>query len=314
MLDLAHLGLARFVERAGTMSVPRQIIPGRFYKVTRRCTQRQFLLRPDDETNNAFTYCLAEAAARFDIEVLATSVQSNHHHTDVFDRHGRIIEFVEHFHKMTARCLNALRGRWENFWSSEEVSIVHLVDRADVIDKVVYTLANPVKDGLVDTVAHWPGVNTLKHLRTGTSLHARRPTHFFREGGTMPAEVTLHLTVPAELGEPEAFRQEVAQGVAAVEHAQQQERAQTGRRVIGRARVLRQSWRDTPTSHAPRRTLNPRVAARSKWHRIEVLQRNKAFVAAYRAARRDWLAGIAVVFPAGTYWLRRFAGVPVAAA
>ena len=120
-MNLAHLGLASFVEWAGTMSVPRQILPGRFYKVTRRCTQQQFLLRPDDETNNAFTYCLAEAAERFDIDVIATSVQSNHHHTDVFDRHGHIIEFVEHFHKMTARCLNALRGRWENFWSSGEV-------------------------------------------------------------------------------------------------------------------------------------------------------------------------------------------------
>jgi len=38
-------------------------------------------------------------------------------------------------------------------------ALVHLVDRSDVIDKVVYTLANPFKDGLVDTVAQWPGVN-----------------------------------------------------------------------------------------------------------------------------------------------------------
>ena len=54
------------------------------------------------------------------------------------------------------------------------------------------------------------------------------------------------------------------------------------------------------------------VAARSKWHRIAALQRNKAFVAECRAARRAWLAGIPVVFLAGPYWLRRFANVPVA--
>ena len=93
------------------MSVPRQILPGRFYKITRRCTQRQFLLRPDDETNNAFVYCLAEAAARFEIEIIASSAQSNHHHCDVFDRHGRVVEFMEHFHKMMAKCMNAFRGR-----------------------------------------------------------------------------------------------------------------------------------------------------------------------------------------------------------
>ena len=280
--------------------------------ITRRCTQREFLLRPDEETNNVFLYCLAEAAARFEIDVIASSVQSNHHHTVAFDRHGRYVEFTEHLHKMVAKCMNCHRGRWENFWSSEEVSFVHLVDRIDVIDKVVYTLTNPVKDGLVDTVAHWPGVNTFKQLRTGESITIRRPKFFFSEEGTMPAEVTLQITIPEELGDPDYFRSEVLKGVAVVEDAMRQECAETGRRVIGRARILRQSWRDSPTSHEPRRTLNPRVAARSKWHRIAALQRNKAFVAEYRAARRAWLAGIPVVFPAGTYWLRRFANVPVA--
>src|ERR1700759_3787741 len=60
-----HLADAR---DAGTMSLPRQVIPGRFYMITRRCTQRQFLLRPDEQTNNAFLYCLAEAAQRCDVD------------------------------------------------------------------------------------------------------------------------------------------------------------------------------------------------------------------------------------------------------
>jgi hypothetical protein len=32
----------------------------------------------------------------------------------------------------------------------------------------------------------------------------------------------------------------------------------------------------------------------------------------YRVARLSWLAGLPAVFPAGTYWLHRFAGVTVA--
>jgi putative transposase len=44
------------------------VFPGQFLFITRRCTQRQFLLRPDAETNNAFTYALAEAPQRHDIE------------------------------------------------------------------------------------------------------------------------------------------------------------------------------------------------------------------------------------------------------
>ncbi len=296
------------------MSVPRQVLPDQFHMITRRCTQRTFLMRPDEETNNAFLYCLAEAAKRFEIDIIASSVQSNHHHTALFDRHGRHVEFMEHLHKMVAKCMNCLRGRSENFWSSEEASVVELVDRIDVIDKVVYTLTNPVKDGLVETVAHWPGVNTFKQLRTGESITVRRPRFFFSEDGTMPAEVTLQITLPEELGDPDYFRSEVEKGVAAVEDAMRRERAETGRPVIGRGRILRQSWRDSPTSHEPRGTLKPRVASRSKWHRIAALQRKKGFVAEYRAARLAWLAGLPAVFPAGTYWLRRFANVPVASA
>jgi hypothetical protein len=37
----------------------------------------------------------------------------------IYDRFGRYPDFVEHFHKMFARSQNALRGRWENLWSSD---------------------------------------------------------------------------------------------------------------------------------------------------------------------------------------------------
>jgi len=75
--------------RREEMSVPRRIVPGRVYMVTRRCTQRQFLLRPDRETTNAFIYCLAVAAQRTERDVLAFLAHSNHHHTIVVDTRGR---------------------------------------------------------------------------------------------------------------------------------------------------------------------------------------------------------------------------------
>ena len=46
--------------------------------VTRRCTQRQYLLRPDKETNNAVIYCLAVAAQRYEIDVMDFLQMSNH--------------------------------------------------------------------------------------------------------------------------------------------------------------------------------------------------------------------------------------------
>ncbi|MCE9576530.1 MAG: hypothetical protein K8W52_25495 [Deltaproteobacteria bacterium] len=295
------------------MSIPRQVLPKTFYMITRRCTQRQFLLRPDNSTNATFLYCLAEAADRFGIEVILPSVLSNHHHTIVFDRHGRIIEFTEHLHKFVARAMNALRGRWENFWSSEPVSLVRLVDANDVLDKLVYAASNPVKDQLVDRVHHWPGVNGLSALLNDRELTLRRPRHFFRSNGTMPAEATLRLVIPPELGDPDEIRRALRARVAAVEAHHAQARAGRGEAIVGRRAITQQSWREHPPSAERRRGLRPRVAARRLCSRLEALVRDREFVSTYRECRKRWLAGLATVFPAGTYWLRRFANVPIAA-
>ena len=291
------------------MSIPRDVVPGRTYMITRRCTQRQFLMRPDDRTNNAFVYCLGVAAQRHGIRILFTAAMSNHHHTGIEDPDGNYPAFLEHFHKLFAKCQNSLRGRWENFWSSEQTSVVRLVDPADIIEKMVYALTNPVKDGLVDKAHHWPGTSSLNALRHGRPLVASRPRHFFRDDGPMPDTVTLHFARPAgfeELADTE-FTAMVETHIRTVEEAAALERARTGFQVLGRRGVLDQKWSDRPASREPRRELDPRVAARSKWSRIEAMLRNRVFRDAYARARELLLAGQRdVLFPAGTYWLRRF--------
>ena len=128
----------------------------------------------------------------------------------------------------------------------------------------------------------------------------------------MPAAVTLTLALPPELGDPQQLRAELRAQVTAVEAAMAAERIRTGARVLGRRMILRQSWRACPASHEPRRNLRPRLAACNQWARIEAIHRNREFLAAYRDARRWWLAGDPIPFPVGTYWLRRFAHVPLA--
>jgi REP element-mobilizing transposase RayT len=278
--------------------------------LTRRCTQRQFLMRPDRETNNAFIYCLAEAAARFEIEVLFTVAMSNHHHTGIYDPHGNYPAFIEHFHKMFAKCQNALRGRWENFWSSEQTSVVRLVDPNDAIEKMLYALTNPVKDGLVERSHHWPGVSSIGSLLHGTMLSATRPKHFFREEGSMPEVVTLRFARVRgfeELSDGELAAW-VLERIRLFEENAATERHRAGVRIVGRKEVLKQQWTDRPNSREARRQLNPRVSARSQWSRIEALMRNRTFRDAYADARARFAAGIRdALFPAGTYWLRRFA-------
>jgi hypothetical protein len=96
--------------------------------------------------------------------------------------------------------------------------------------------------------------------------------------------------------------------VRQVEDACAVERNRIGRSVLGRRAVLALRWSDRPDTREPRRELDPRVAARSKWRRIEALLRNRDVRDAYKRARDHFINGVRdVLFPAGTYWLRRFA-------
>jgi hypothetical protein len=79
----------------------------------------------------------------------------------------------------------------------------------------------------------------------------------------------------------------------------------------GGARCSRSRGASPGASVEPRRNLRPQVATRSTWARIEAVLCNRAFVMEYASARERWRDGMAAVFPPGTYWLQRFASVPV---
>ncbi len=293
------------------MSSPRQVVPGGVYLLTRRCTQRRFLLRPDDETNNAFIYCLGYASDRTGMRVVAFIANSNHYHAVVIDVEGRFPEFLECFHKLLAKHQNALRSRSENMWASEQASVVELVGADDVLAKVVYTICNPVKDHLVEKAHNWPGATSFQATLTGKVLHANRPKNFFRRNGHMPSTISLKCVRAPGYEEltPQEYSRLLSENFDKVAEDAALERKETGRTVLGRKALLQQDPEDFPQSKKPRRVLNPRVAARDKGARAEALGRAKDFLAAYFDSRSSWIGGKSAVFPAGTYWLRRFAHI-----
>lgn len=293
------------------MTRPREVIANRTYLVTRRCTQRQFLLRPDDATNNAFVYCLAVAAQQTKVDVVFTCAMSNHHHTIVHDRDGRLPEFMEHFHKLLAKCQNQWRRRWENFWDSAKASAVRLLDVDDVIAKVVYAATNPVKDYLVEKAHQWPGVNGYRALVRDEPMTATRPRYFFNPDGGLPRSVSLPLVMPAHLGTRAAVVARVVDAVAEVEATVLALRRQTHRSVLGRKAVLAQSWQEVPKSVSARRSMSPKLVARDKWRRVETLLQTKHFYVQYRRAFDAMAECVPIPFPPGTYWLRRFLNVDV---
>jgi hypothetical protein len=63
---------------------------------------------------------------------------------------------------------------------------VELVEADDVVEKLAYAISNPVKDGLVDKLEHWPGPNSLAFLRSGEPLRAVKPRRYFRHEKDYP--------------------------------------------------------------------------------------------------------------------------------
>jgi REP element-mobilizing transposase RayT len=299
------------------MTFPRQVVPGRDYMITRRCSERRFFLRPDDDTNNAFIYCLVLAALRAKVQVTFSAAMSNHHHTGIHDTDGNFPVFTEHFHGLLARCQNAYLGRFENFWSSEPTSVVHLVDPDDILSKMTYAFTNPTAADLVDTVEEWPGVTTFQATIAGGHITATRPKHFFRDDGGMPEVVSLQIARPRgfeHLAQSEWARL-VTESVRDKEADQRQRRAAKGITVLGCARILEQHPFHCPEGRATRFQMSPRVAAQNRWARIEALLRNRVFIERYRDAFLGHMAGLAnVLFPFGTFWMRKFAKVACEAA
>jgi hypothetical protein len=197
-------------------------------------------------------------------------------------------------------------------WASEQTSAVELVGSEDVLAKMVYALTNPVEAHLVERADQWPGASSLASNLDGRLIRAVRPWRFFRKDGPLPERVTLKMHRPPghEHVSQEQFAETLSGAIAALESKVAERRVKKGIRVLGRKAVLRQHWYDRPSTPEPRRRLDPRVACRNAWRRVETLRRNKAWLQAYRAARLLWQAGLDAVFPAGTWWLRRFAAVP----
>ena len=291
------------------MTAPRQVVVGRVQMLTRRCTQRQYLLRPDALVEQIYLYCLAEAAARYEITLHGWIAMSNHEHVIVRDNLGNLPEFMAHRNKMAAKALNAHWNRSENLWSAEQPSVVHLADLETRFEKLIYLLANPVADHLVERLADWPGACSFQLHLSGRSKTVERPRGFFRTDGPMPKELTLRaekLEGFDHLSDRE-WADKIGAAVQKKEEQARKQRATNNRRVFGRKAVLRVQPTDAPTTARPRRTTRPHLACRNPERREYELRVVRDFRSAHRNALLMWIAGWrSVPFPAGTYRMRAF--------
>ena len=293
----------------------RPIIPGTRYKVTRRCLSRQFLLVPSPAVNEIVGYWLAVCLERHGLELHSACFMSNHYHLDVTDTHGNLPAFKNHFNAVLARALNTLRERFDKFWSEDRPCDVRILTEEDMLPSMAYTLANPVEAGLVKWAWRWPGFTTAG-MHFGETTICRRPSVFFDGANDeLPDAVTLVVTRPQVLSElsDEQLHAELERETRTREVAKHDQLRQAGKRFLGEARVGRQRWTDTPQTREARFTRTPTRRSANKWARIATAQLDRAWQAAYAAAREMFLVGgREVLFPFGSYWVCRFAGAQAA--
>ena len=294
------------------MTLPRRVLPGTTYMVTRRCLGRRFLMRPDRLLNQVFAYCLARAAEKHGIEVHAVGVMSNHHHLVMTDVRGVLPEFLMSFHRSLAMCIKRIRGWDEVVWEPNvPTSAIELTGTSEILDKVAYTILNPVSAGLVRAPHRWPGVLSTCAELTHGALEAERPPVWFKN--TAPKSAKLRWTVPPGFARKKPYLDALHQLVGSRFRELRLAHRRAGKGYLGRLRVQKRRVTDQPEAPKSRFGPSPTFSAltRTKW--LEVMRRLRAFRTAYREAYARWSQGNpSVEFPRGTWWVVRHAGAQVA--
>jgi hypothetical protein len=299
------------------MSLPRVIVPGTTYLLTRRTLRRHLLFRPDPAINQLVLYALVVSARRYEIQVHALCAMSTHLHLVVTDVRGLLPRFLQYFHRLVSLGTKVLRN-WEGpVWDHEATSAVRLLTREAMVEKTAYTLANPVVAGLVWSAREWPGAMVhVDDLGRGV-LRARRPSVYLDPTNPQwPEEATLPLSLPPNIAreDSDGFRQEVA---AELDRQQAQARAEVqrqGLRFLGPKRASAVSPYERATSVEALRKRNPTFAVGGDrgdaWR--AAARAVQVFRASYRAALERWCAGVRdALFPSGTWWMRVFHGAGV---
>lgn len=243
------------------------------------------------------------------MQLHAFVLMSTHEHLVLTDTNRRLPDFLRRLHRLVALGTKVLR-KWEGpVWDHERPSVVRLLTERAVIESMAYVLANPVKAGLVQRAAHWPGVTVLPQQLGRRTWKVKRPDFYF-DAENWPDEVELTLTLPPMLQglyTDAQIRDAVALELTNQERLAQAEVRKKGWRVLGSERIRRVSPYRRAKSFEPIRGRNPTFAVgrgqRSVF--LAAVAELRAFRRAYRDALERWRADLRqTVFPVGTWAMR----------
>ncbi len=262
-------------------------------------------------------YVLAVEAQEMGISLHALVGLSNHIHEALTDPDARVVDFYRDAHSNITKAINVHLGRKENLWSSAKPNRVALVTRNAIIEKIAYTLANPVEALLVRYGHQWPGIRMSWPMKP---LVIKRPPFYFRgpkKGGKWPDEITLTLVRPPGFEDltDDELEERIAEQTMKLEDGARDKADAKGASFLGRKNVMRTSRYACAKGKEKSFRIIPAVAARDAEARIQRIEENLAWRERYVTARDLFVGGERdVVFPYGTYMLPRLFGANVEAA
>lgn len=297
---------------------PRQFLPDRLWFVTNRTINCEFLFSPVPAIRRAMAEWLVRKVPEYGIRLFAFVVMNNHYHLVLADPEQRLFDFMRDFQSQSSRLINRHWGRVEATCYGGSYRAIPILEEEYLIERILYTVLNPVAADLVERAVDWPGLTAAPSLLHGRPLEAEvfDRTAWHRAGGARRANrrdfqrrACLELAIPDSLSglttvERQAFwRQEVR----AREDRLRRERKTAGRSVLGLRRLLGQSHRSRPHTidRSPIPLSHGSPAARSRYR-----EERCRFERLYSEASSRYLAGESdVQFPPGSLrpWVRTVA-------
>lgn len=285
--------------------------------VTRRVHKRQMLLVEDEDVTQIIEYTLAYCLHKYNIDLHAIVIEANHIHRVDTDVDGVRPKFIGTFHSLVARQLNRHYDEGDSLFSGKQTSIVHNEEAGDILNRIVYTMGNPVADGIEREGKNHKGMR-MRWPRPDKVI--KRPKKFWRpieKGGVAPDEIVLSFSRPPGwdgLSDDE-LDDLIEKRVLEYEKKKRDEHDESGKPFRCDVTDEKPNRWSFPKSRHKLFGLSPLIGAMNKAKRIKAIRRLQAFREDHEIARLLKKAGFHdVVFPHGTYLAVRRWQVAVAPA
>jgi REP-associated tyrosine transposase len=181
-----------------------------------------------------------------------------------------------------------------------------------MVDKLLYVFLNPVESRLVKQSKQRPGVITKVEDYSSKPQTITKPDIYFRKTGTIPEKIDFKVRpLPGfeDMSEKQ-FAGLMRKKLKKKQGKLNKKYREIGKQFLGVHGVLNQDIYEQPWTAAPHREMSPQIAAKNKWRRMEMIVELKVFQVKYKKAMMKLKLGEKdVVFPAGTYFMRRYFGV-----